>query len=142
MNLLQYHFDRKMPIEYADKTTMAKPRSTPGKGKGNFSLFPEHLQFFYSRRFIWMWKSCTACLLHPVSEIADDLLMFFFSNMSHHQSLISDLSIYSQNLDLTIRSDKCSAVIFDGKRMDNKTIFSRFNGFTRNIVDAPNQKSW
>ena len=58
-------------------------------------------------------------------------------NISEHQSLLSDLSTYSQNLDLTLRPDKCISVIFDGSKMDHRTTFSLANGSTRNIAEAP-----
>ena len=67
---------------------------------------------------------------------ADDLSVFL-SNISEHQSLLSDLSTYSQNLDLTLRPDKSISVIFDGNKMDHKTTFSSANGSTRNIAEAP-----
>ena len=67
---------------------------------------------------------------------ADDLSVFS-SNISEHHSPLSDLSTYSQNLDLTLRPDKCISVIFDGNKMDHKTTFSSANGSTRNIAEAP-----
>ena len=59
---------------------------------------------------------------HTVKGFADDLSVFF-SNISEHQSLLSNLSTYSQNVDLTLRLDKCISVIFDGNKMDHKTTF-------------------
>ena len=73
---------------------------------------------------------------HTVKGFADDLSVFS-TNIRDHQSLLSDLSIYYQNLDLTFRPDKCISLIFDGKKMDHKTTFSLVNGSTRNIADAP-----
>ena len=54
---------------------------------------------------------------HTVKGFADDLSVFS-SNISEHQSLLSDLSTYSQDLDLTLRLDTCISVIFTG----NKTV--------------------
>ena len=67
---------------------------------------------------------------------ADDLSVFS-SNISEHQSLLSDLSTYSQDLDLTLRPDKCISVIFNGNKMDHKITFSLANGSTCNIGKAP-----
>ena len=51
--------------------------------------------------------------LHTVKGFTD-YLSVSSSNISEHHSLLSDLSTYSQNLDLTHRPDKCISVIFDG----------------------------
>ena len=56
---------------------------------------------------------------------------------SRHQSLLSNLSTYSKDLDLTFRLDKCISVIFNGNKMDHKITFSLGNGLTRNIAEAP-----
>ena len=60
---------------------------------------------------------------HTVKGFADDLSVFS-SNISEHQSLLSDLSTYSQDLDLILRPDKCVSVIFNGNKMDHKITFS------------------
>ena len=76
---------------------------------------------------------------HTAKAFAD-YLSVFSSNISNHQSLLTDLSKYSQVLDLTLRPDKCISVVLDGKRMDCKKSFSPANGFTRTIT-APQPKS-
>jgi len=70
-----------------------------------------------------------------VKGFADDLSVFS-SNISEHQSLSFDLSTYSQDLDLTLRLDKCISVIFNGNKMDHKITFYLANGSTCKIAEA------
>ena len=138
----EYHSDGEVTIEYADKATerlnlnVVEWKHTR-KGQRPFLPLSRAPPVFPLKKIRQDAKELKHCLSspHTVKRFANDLSVFS-SNISDHQSLLSDLSIYSQNLDLTLRPDKCISVIFDGKKMDHKTIFSLVNGSTRNIADA------
>ena len=139
----EYHSDGEATIEYANEATEWVNQNTvewkhTRKGQRLFlplSRTPPVFPLKKIRQDAKELKYCLSCP-HTVKGFADDLLVFS-SNISEHQSLLSDLSTYSQDLDLTLRPDKCISVIFNGNKMDHNITFSLANGSTRNIAEAP-----
>ena len=139
----KYHPDREVTIKYADKATErvnlnAVEWKHTRKGQRPYLPLSKSPPVFPLKKIRQDAKELKYCFSssHTVKGFADDLSVFS-SNISDHQSLLSDLSIYSQNLNLTLRPDKCVSVIFNGSMMDHKTTLSLANGSTRNIAEAP-----
>ena len=139
----EYHSNGEATIEYADKSTerlnlnMAEWKHTR-KGQKSYLPTTKNPPVFPLKRIRENSKEIKYCLSspHTVKGFADDLSVFS-SKISDHQSLLTELSSYCQDLDLTLRPDKCISVIFDGKKMNHNTTFSLFNGSTRNIAEVP-----
>ena len=139
----EYHSDGEDTIEYADKVrerlnlNMIERKHTR-KGQRSYLPLSKTPPVFLLKKTHQDAKKLKYRLSspHTVKGFADDLSVFSFS-ISDHQSLLSDLTNYSQDLDLSLRPDKCISLIFDGKKMDSKTTFPLAMGSTRNIADAP-----
>ena len=138
----EYHSDGEATIEYANEATEWVNQNTvewkhTRKGQRLFLPLSRTPPVFPLKKIRQDAKELKYCLSspHTVKGFADDLSVFS-SNINEHQSLSFDFSTSSQDLDLTLRPDKCISVIFNGNKMDHKITFSLANGSTRKIAEA------
>ena len=80
-------------------------------------------------------KMCTSAP-HTVKGYADDLFVFS-SSAQDHAIALSEIDEKSRDLDLTLRTNKCTTIIFDGNQMDHRSTIPLLNGHTRNISERP-----